>query len=180
MSAAADLGKGGSAKGGAASDPPEGFEALPYRRCVGLLIANRQGEIFVGQRRDFRSDAWQMPQGGIDEGETPLTAALRELREETGITRDKVVLLGEGRDWLPYDLPRDLAPKLWGGRYRGQLQRWFAFRFIGADRDIDIATEHPEFSAWCWSPRDEVVQRIVPFKRAIYRKVLAEFDPLLG
>ncbi|MGM0586036.1 MAG: RNA pyrophosphohydrolase [Pseudomonadota bacterium] len=165
--------------GRAAGTPGEAdLAALPYRPCVGLVILNRAGEIFVGQRADFRSDAWQMPQGGVDEGEAPLTAALRELREETGITRDKVTLLAESRDWIPYDLPPHLIPKLWNGRYRGQAQRWFAFRFLGRDEDIDIDTEHREFSEWQWLPRDQVLDRIVPFKRSTYRKVLAEFDHL--
>ena len=154
--------------------------ALPYRPCVGLMILNRASEIFVGQRLDFRGDAWQMPQGGVDEGEVPLEAALRELLEEAGITRDKVTLLAESARWHPYDLPPQLIPKLWKGRYRGQTQRWFAFRFHGRDDDIDIETEHPEFSRWAWSPRDEVLQRIVPFKRVTYRKVLEEFSHLFG
>jgi len=154
--------------------------ALPYRPCVGLMILNRSAEIFVGQRLDFRSDAWQMPQGGVDEGEAPLEAALRELWEETGITRDKVTLLAESRDWIPYDLPASLIPRLWKGRYRGQTQKWFAFRFHGTDADVNIETEHPEFSRWAWSPHSEVLERIVPFKRATYRRVLGEFDRLFA
>lgn len=153
----------------------EQIEALPYRPCVGLMVLNARHEVFVGQRLDFRSDAWQMPQGGIDPGESPLEAALRELGEETGIRRDRVALLAEAPDWIPYDLPRELIPKLWKGRYRGQTQRWFAFRFLGEDAEIDIETEHPEFSRWEWSPRDDVLNRIVPFKRTTYRKVLNDF-----
>ncbi|MEM6439029.1 MAG: RNA pyrophosphohydrolase [Pseudomonadota bacterium] len=168
---------------GAAARPPltdDEIEALPYRPCVGLMVLNARHEVFVGQRLDFRSDAWQMPQGGIDPGETPLEAALRELGEETGIRRDRVALLAEGSDWIPYDLPRDLIPKLWKGRYRGQTQRWFAFRFLGEDAEIDIETEHPEFSRWEWSPRDDVLNRIVPFKRATYRRVLEDFSHVFG
>ena len=166
------------ARGSAVELSDEEVAALPYRPCVGLVVLNRASEIFVGQRLDYRGDAWQMPQGGIDPGEAPLEAALRELGEETGIGRDKVTLLAESREWIPYDLPRALIPRLWKGRYRGQTQRWFALRFMGRDEDIDIATEHPEFSAWMWSPRDEVIQRIVPFKRETYRRVLREFDHL--
>jgi putative (di)nucleoside polyphosphate hydrolase len=159
---------------------PEQIAALPYRPCVGLMILNRADEIFVGQRLDFRADAWQMPQGGVDPGEVPLEAALRELREETGIPRDKVTLLAESRDWIRYDLPVPLVPRLWKGRFRGQTQRWFAFRFHGSDAEVDIDTEHPEFSEWRWLPRGEVLDRIVPFKRGTYRKVLAEFDHLFS
>lgn len=172
----------GPGRGGAAARDlsDEEVAALPYRPCVGLMVLNRGGEVFVGQRKDFRSDAWQMPQGGVDAGETPLEAALRELREETGIARDRVTLLAESREWIPYDLPKELIPKLWRGRFRGQTQKWFAFRFHGTDAEVDIETEHQEFTRWCWSPRDEVLGRIVPFKRVTYRKVLAEFDHLFG
>jgi len=169
-----------SRSGAAAMLTDEQIAALPYRRCVGLMVLNRADEVFVGQRLDFRSDAWQMPQGGVDEGEAPLEAALRELGEETGIARDRVTLLAESREWIPYDLPRDLVPKLWKGRYRGQIQRWFAFRFHGSDDEIDIATEHPEFAAWRWLPRSEVLDRIVPFKRSTYRRVLEEFSHVIG
>ncbi len=154
------------------------IEALPYRPCVGLVILNEDHKIFVGQRIDTKGDAWQMPQGGIDPGESPLEAALREMNEETGIKRDRVTLLAESREWIPYELPRSLVPKLWKGRYRGQTQKWFAFRFLGQDSEIDIRTKHPEFETWTWSARDDVLNRIVPFKRATYRKVLDEFSHL--
>jgi putative (di)nucleoside polyphosphate hydrolase len=118
--------------------------------------------------------AWQMPQGGIDPGETPREAALRELKEETGT--DKAVVLGESRDWLHYDLPEGLAGGIWGGRYRGQRQKWFAMRFTGEDGDIDpAATEHPEFDAWEWVAPELLPDLIVPFKRPLYRDILAEF-----
>jgi len=148
-----------------------------YRPCVGVLLLNRRREVFVAQRLDFQSDAWQMPQGGIDKGETPEEAAWRELKEETGT--DNAELLAKSRHWHCYDLPPELAATLWRGRYRGQRQKWFAFRFLGQDSEIDIATEHPEFSAWKWVRPAEAVALIVPFKRALYVEVMQEFGPLL-
>jgi len=158
----------------------EGMTDLPYRPCVGLMLLDRRGRIFAGQRIDNPMDAWQMPQGGIDPGEIPADAALRELREETGIRPDRVRLLRESADWLRYDLPQHLVPKLWGGRYRGQAQRWFALAFEGEDREIDIATDHAEFRAWAWMPPDELIRRIVPFKQDTYARVFAEFADLLA
>jgi putative (di)nucleoside polyphosphate hydrolase len=154
----------------------DSLAALPYRPGVGIMLLNRSGQVFVARRIDMPSDAWQMPQGGIDPGETPLAAAWREMREEIGT--DRARLLAESRVWLRYDLPRELVPKLWRGRYRGQQQKWFAFRFLGEDKDIDIATPHPEFSAWRWAPMDELPALIVPFKRQLYRDLIAEFGPL--
>ena len=150
--------------------------ALPYRPCVGILLLNDRGQAFVGQRRDRYQDAWQMPQGGIDEGESPAEAAMRELEEEIGTA--KADILAESRDWLIYDLPPELLGKVWKGRYRGQRQKWFAMRFTGADSDINLETAHPEFSAWRWSPLADLPRLIVPFKRAIYEAVVDEFAPL--
>jgi len=132
--------------------------------------------VFVGQRRDNFQDAWQMPQGGIDKGEAPREAALREMWEETGITADLVKVEAETEGWIPYDIPHDLVPNIWGGRYRGQEQKWFLLRFHGRDDQIDIATEHPEFSKWKWIEADKVVDAIVPFKRATYEQVVAAFS----
>lgn len=155
-----------------------GDDLSAYRRNVGLMLIGPGARVFAGERIDTPG-AWQMPQGGIDKGEDPLTAALRELGEETGVAPGLVERLGESADWLRYDLPPDVADKLWKGRYRGQAQKWFAFRFLGCDADVSIATEHPEFSAWGWLAPDELLGLIVPFKRSIYEQVFAEFAPLL-
>lgn len=151
-------------------------ESLPYRPCVGILLLNDRGEVFIARRRD-QSNGWQMPQGGIDEGETPRQAALRELEEEIGTARAEI--LAESTEKLRYDLPDHLIGKVWKGRWRGQEQVWVVARFTGSDRDIDLDTAHPEFDAWRWVPPAEVIQRIVPFKRAVYEAVLREFAALI-
>ncbi len=148
-----------------------------YRPGVGIMLLNKASEVFVGQRIDNPADAWQMPQGGIDEGEDPLVAAWREMKEEIGT--DRAELLAESRGWLNYDLPPDLADRIWKGRYRGQRQKWFAFRFAGADSDIRIETAHPEFRAWKWAAMRELPGLIVPFKRKLYADLLLEFAGLL-
>ena len=150
--------------------------ALPYRRGVGLMLLNRDGLVFVARRIDMPSEAWQMPQGGIDKGESPRHAAMRELKEEIGT--DKAKILAESRDWLFYDLPADLVPRIWNGRFRGQTQKWFLLRFTGEDSDIDIDTDHPEFLEWKWAELSDLPDLIVPFKRKLYEDLLAEFAPL--
>ena len=154
--------------------------SLSYRPCVGLMVLNAEARIFAGKRIDGAVEAWQMPQGGVDDGESPRAAALRELREETGLLPEHVEILGESADWVPYDLPAHLIGKLWGGRYRGQTQKWFAMRLIADDGAIDIATEEPEFSEWRWMTAPDLMAAIVPFKRDVYGKVLREFEPYLG
>jgi putative (di)nucleoside polyphosphate hydrolase len=148
---------------------------LPYRPCAGVMLINQEGKVFVGQRIDSTLDAWQMPQGGIDEGEDALDAAIRELGEETGVASDRVELVAAAPGEFFYDLPRELVGKVWRGRWRGQRQRWFLFRFLGDDSDIDIRTEHPEFKAWRWAAATELPELIVPFKRALYLDVIAAF-----
>lgn len=159
---------------------PEQIAALPYRPCVGVMLINRAGLIFAGQRIDTQAPAWQMPQGGVDEGEDPRTAALRELEEEIGVPPDLVEVLAETPDWLCYDLPHEIVPRIWKGRFRGQKQRWFLMRFNGRDDQIRIDRPHPEFSCWRWIAADEMLDAIVPFKRAIYEQVIATFRPWLA
>lgn len=158
---------------------PEDISALPYRKNVGLVLMNAEGLIFAGRRIDGPPEAWQMPQGGIDQGESPKEAALRELLEETGVRADLVEKLAKTEDWVTYDLPAEIVGNIWGGKYRGQKQKWFLFRFLGQDSDVNIASEHPEFSHWQWMAPDEVLEKIVPFKRAVYAQVFAEFRSFL-
>lgn len=150
--------------------------SLPYRPCAGVMLLNRDGKVFVGQRLDSTLEAWQMPQGGIDKGEEARDAAVRELWEETGVRADRVELIAETPGELFYDLPEDLIGKLWKGKWRGQRQRWFLFRFLGDDSDVNIATAEPEFRAWRWADPDTLVDLIVPFKRQLYCEVLAAFQ----
>ena len=149
---------------------------LPYRPCAGVMLLNRDGRVFVGQRIDSTLEAWQMPQGGIDPGEDARDTAIRELGEETGIAAHLVELIAEAPEDFLYDLPPELVGKVWKGRYRGQRQRWFLFRFTGEDHDVDIQTAHPEFRAWRWADPRDLPHMIVPFKRALYEQVLAAFD----
>ncbi|MDH3239581.1 MAG: RNA pyrophosphohydrolase [Alphaproteobacteria bacterium] len=149
---------------------------LPYRPGVGIMLFNEHGLVLVARRIDMVSEAWQMPQGGIDDGEAPLDAAFRELEEEIGTA--KAELLAETEDWLNYDLPKDLVPVLWKGRFRGQTQKWFALRFTGTDADIDIETEKPEFLEWKWAEVEVLPDLIVPFKRDLYAELARRFGPL--
>ena len=159
---------------------PDEIYALPYRPCVGLMVCNPKGGVFAGQRLDSTYDAWQMPQGGVEKGEDPEAAALRELEEETGIPESAVEVVAQTADWIPYDLPHHLVPKLWKGRFRGQKQRWFLLKFHGDDSLININTKHPEFSRWCWLKPEELLEKIVPFKRDTYERVIREFKEQVG
>jgi putative (di)nucleoside polyphosphate hydrolase len=161
------------------------FENLPYRPCVGAMVLNPQGHVFLGRRVEGPehvddTHAWQMPQGGVDPGEDPWPAALRELREETNIR--SVEKLGEIDEWLTYDIPRDIVGQAWKGKYRGQTQKWFALRFTGDEREIDIAHpksgHKPEFDAWRWEPMQNLPGLIIPFKRKVYERVVKEFAKL--
>jgi putative (di)nucleoside polyphosphate hydrolase len=154
-------------------------EDLPYRPCAGIMLANRDGKVFVGQRIDNPGKAWQMPQGGIDPGEDPEAAAFRELGEEVGLGPHHVDLLARSRQEYFYDLPVDLQGNIWGGRWRGQRQWWFLMRFKGEDGDIDITAHQPEFSRWKWAEAAHLPKLIVPFKRRIYEGLVAEFGPLI-
>lgn len=152
-------------------------EARKYRRGVGIVLINSRSEIFIARRIDMRGDAWQMPQGGIDRGETVRAAAFRELREEIGT--DNAEIIAEGPEWLYYDLPEDIAQTAWGGRWKGQRQKWFMMLFKGTDGDINVATKHPEFDRWRWAPVDELESLAVAFKKKLYLSVLEQFaEPL--
>ncbi len=162
---------------------------LPYRPCVGVMLVNAEGLVFIGRRRNKRQPEhvapgheWQMPQGGIDPGEDPYVAALRELHEETNVR--SVSMIAEAPDWYSYDLPNDVARKSWRGGYRGQTQKWFALRFTGDDSEIDIHDpgpgHKPEFDAWRWEKIERLPELIIPFKRQVYENVVADFAPLIG
>jgi putative (di)nucleoside polyphosphate hydrolase len=159
------------------------YEKLPYRPCVGLMVLNRDGHAFIGRRISGPEHidevhVWQMPQGGIDEDEDAYAAALRELYEETNIR--SVEKLGEMKEWLTYDIPRDIGTKAWKGKYRGQKQKWFALRFTGKDREINVENlgdgNKPEFIAWRWEPMKNLPGLIIPFKRPVYERVVKEFS----
>ena len=150
-------------------------ETLPYRPAAGIMLLNREGRVFVAQRLDSSLEAWQMPQGGLDEGEDPAEGALRELEEETGIRRDLVEILARAPAELLYDLPDDLLGKIWKGRFRGQVQHWFLARFLGRDADVNIETAEPEFRAWKWAEPSELPAMIVPFKKKLYEDVIQAF-----
>jgi putative (di)nucleoside polyphosphate hydrolase len=147
-----------------------------YRPGVGVMLFDRSGQVFVAKRHDTPGEAWQMPQGGIDPGEDPRAAALRELEEETGTGNAELV--AETADWLLYDLPAELIGKVWSGRYRGQAQKWFAVRFLGSDAEINPAKhQDPEFSDWKWAPLAQLPELIIGFKRELYKSLVAELGP---
>ena len=146
---------------------------LSYRPCVGVMMLNTDNQVFVAKRIDTVAEAWQMPQGGIDEGEDPEETALRELKEEIGTNNVEVIT--ESSAWLTYDLPDELIGKVWKGKYRGQTMKWFLMRFLGDDNEIDLETAHPEFHDWKWLPPENLPDMIVPFKKQLYTDILAEF-----
>lgn len=150
-----------------------------YRSGIGIMIISHEKKIFVGKRIDNNSDAWQMPQGGIDSGEDEDVAMLRELREETGIKENEIKILQKSSEYYYYNLPYKLQKKFWGGKYLGQKQRWYVAEFLGDAANINLKTEHPEFSDWKWISKEEIISAIVPFKRKLYREVIEEFQKFL-
>lgn len=153
------------------------YHKLPYRPGVGMMIIDSQNRIFVGKRIDTKISAWQMPQGGINIGETPSVAALREMLEEIGCNKGSII--AESKFWYSYDVPKILVPKLWDGNFRGQKQKWFLIRFNGVDDEININTTEPEFSEWRWAGIEELLSIVIPFKRKLYKAVMREFAPLI-
>jgi len=150
----------------------------PYRNCVGLLVLNKNGDVFIGKRIDSNLNAWQMPQGGIEADEDPKTAGIREMEEEIGTKNAE--LIGEMSEWLNYDIPENLSHRLWNGKYKGQTQKWLAFKFLGDDSEINIKTKVPEFKEWKWENHKNLPSLAVPFKRDIYKKVIKEFEELFS
>ena len=150
---------------------------LPYRPCVGIMLVSKQGKIFTATRNDYPGDYWQMPQGGIEEGENIIDAAKRELKEETSV--ESITLIHQHSDWLYYDLPEQWRKKLWSGKYIGQKQKWCCFAFNGNEQEINLATEIPEFLEWRWTNIDDLPQSIVPFKQKLYQDIVAIFNPYI-
>lgn len=150
-----------------------------YRPCVGICLMNDEGRIFAGKRIDTPGEAWQMPQGGVDKGESEESAAFRELFEETGVRKDDVRFVAATKNWLTYDLPPAIQKTIWGGKYKGQKQRWFLFRFEGDETVIDITQPPAEFSEWAWQTPELLIEKIVPFKHEIYNAVFDEFRPYI-